>query len=214
MPKCSEELTNSRRDEIINACAALYESMSFKEITLKEIGKITSFTRTSIYNYFQTKEEIFLALMQREYEEWVTDISAIMNGNEVMDAEAFSDALAWTLENRKRLLKLISMNIYDIEADSSLESLISFKKAYGRSILAVSDCLRKFFPKMSGEEINNFIYAFFPFMFGIYPYTEATEKQKEAMDEAGVNYVCLTVHDISFQMISRLLKGSAAAEQE
>ena len=209
MPKCSEELTNSRRDEIINACAALYESMSFKEITLKEIGKITSFTRTSIYNYFQTKEEIFLALMQREYEEWVTDISAIMNGNEVMDAEAFSDALAWTLENRKRLLKLISMNLYDIEADSSLESLISFKKAYGSSILAVSDCLRKFFPKMAETEIQNFIYAFFPFMFGIYPYTEATEKQKKAMDEAGVNYVCLTVHDICFQMISRLLKGYA-----
>lgn len=209
MPRCSEELTNSRRDEIINACAALYESMSFKEITLKEIGKITSFTRTSIYNYFQTKEEIFLALMQREYEEWVTDISAIMNGNEIMDVEAFSDALARTLENRKRLLKLISMNLYDIEADSSLESLISFKRAYGSSILAVSNCLRKFFPKMTEAEIQNFIYAFFPFMFGIYPYTEATEKQKKAMDEAGVNYVCLTVHDICFQMISGLLNGSA-----
>lgn len=60
MPKSSEELTRARRDEIVNACASLYESMSFKEITLKEIGKRTSFTRTSIYNYFQTKEEIFL----------------------------------------------------------------------------------------------------------------------------------------------------------
>ena len=68
MPKGSEELTNARKDEIINACAALYETMSFREITLKEIGRQTSFTRTSIYNYFQTKEEIFLALMQREYE--------------------------------------------------------------------------------------------------------------------------------------------------
>ena len=56
MPKGSEELTNARKDEIINACAALYETMSFREITLKEIGRQTSFTRTSIYNYFQTKE--------------------------------------------------------------------------------------------------------------------------------------------------------------
>ena len=63
MPKGSPELTASRKEEIMNACETLYQTMSFKEITIKEIGAFTSFTRTSIYNYFQTKEEIFLALM-------------------------------------------------------------------------------------------------------------------------------------------------------
>ena len=62
MPKSSEEQAQARRDEIVNACAELYETMSFRDITLKEIGQRTSFTRTSIYNYFQTREEIFLAL--------------------------------------------------------------------------------------------------------------------------------------------------------
>ena len=58
MPKGSEELTNSRKEEIVNACAQLYETVPFKEITLREIGSKTSFTRTSTYNYFHTKEEI------------------------------------------------------------------------------------------------------------------------------------------------------------
>ena len=53
MSRSSEELAQARREEIINACARLYEKKSFKEITLKEIGEATSFTRTSIYNYFQ-----------------------------------------------------------------------------------------------------------------------------------------------------------------
>ena len=70
MPKGSPELTAARKEEIINACEDLYKTMSFKEITLKEIGNVTSFTRTSIYNYFQTKEEIFLALFEREYDRW------------------------------------------------------------------------------------------------------------------------------------------------
>ena len=55
MPKGSEELTKERENEIIDACKKLYRTKSFKEITIKEIGKTTSFTRTSIYNYFQTK---------------------------------------------------------------------------------------------------------------------------------------------------------------
>ena len=67
MPKGSEELTNARKEEIINACASLYETMGFKDITIRDIGAETSFTRTSIYNYFQTKEEIFLALLRRTW---------------------------------------------------------------------------------------------------------------------------------------------------
>ena len=63
MPRGSAELTNARREEIIAACEKLYQTMSFKEITLKDISVETSFSRPSIYNYFQTKEEIFLALM-------------------------------------------------------------------------------------------------------------------------------------------------------
>ena len=70
MPRGSEELTNARKEEIINACASLYETMSFRDITIRDIGEKTSFTRTSIYNYFQTKEEIFLALLKREHEMW------------------------------------------------------------------------------------------------------------------------------------------------
>ena len=58
MPRGSAERTHSRKEEIIQACACLYQTMSFREITLKEIGEKTTFTRTSIYNYFHTKEEI------------------------------------------------------------------------------------------------------------------------------------------------------------
>ena len=41
MPKGSPELVQARRDEIISACGKLYESMSFKDITIKEIANFT-----------------------------------------------------------------------------------------------------------------------------------------------------------------------------
>ena len=118
MPKGSEALTHARREEIIDACAALYETMSLREITIKLIGARTSFTRTSIYNYFETKEEIFLALLRREYEAWTTDLDALPAQP---DAAALADALARTLERRGTMLRLLSMNLYDIEANSRVE---------------------------------------------------------------------------------------------
>ena len=50
MPKGSEARTSARKEEIVSACASLYETMSFRDITLRDIGEKTSFTRTSIYN--------------------------------------------------------------------------------------------------------------------------------------------------------------------
>ena len=44
----SEELTKARREEIVSACAELYDVMPYKEITPGKISERTSFTRTSI----------------------------------------------------------------------------------------------------------------------------------------------------------------------
>lgn len=205
MPKGSEELTAARKEEIITACAELYQTMSFKEITIKEIGNATTFARTSIYNYFQTKEEIFLALLQREYELWVNRLRQLRAEHEKMTGEEFADALARSLEERKNLLKIMSMNHYDMEENSRLERLTEFKVAYGKSLAEVRNCLDQFFPEMTVQDKQDFIYSFFPFMFGIYPYTVVTEKQREAMTKAKVNYVYMTIYEITYAEVKKLL---------
>ncbi len=207
MPKGSPELTSVRKEEIINACEKLYQTMSFKEITIKEIGNITSFTRTSIYNYFQTKEEIFLALLKREYELWIASLKQAMEQHEKMSKDEFADMLACSLEERPQLLKILSMNHYDMETGSRTEHLTAFKVVYGESIRTVMLGLNKYFPNMSVLEKQNFIYTFFPFMFGIYPYTFVTEKQRTAMEEANVNYVFMTIYEIIYNCVRKLLNG-------
>lgn len=205
MPKGSPELTQARKDEIISACEQLYQTMSFKEITLKDIGEVTSFTRTSIYNYFHTKEEIFLALLKNEYELWIEELQTIMNENETLDKKSFAEKIAVSLENRRQLLKIMSMNMYDMEANSRMENLIDFKKSYGKSLQTFANLVSKFFPDMSTEERQNFIYQFFPFIYGIYPYTVVTDKQREAMKEAGIGYVYMSIYEITLNCLLKLL---------
>ena len=53
--------------------------------------------------------------------------------------------------------------------------------------------------------MNAIMYVFFPFMFGIYPYAEVTEKQKKAMEEAEVEYKYQTIYEITYNCLSRLL---------
>ena len=205
MRKVTPEQIAQKREEIINACERLYQTMSFREITLKEIGKITSFSRPTIYNYFETKEEIFLALFKREYDRWNENLTVIFEENEQLTKVQLAEKIAQSLAERQQLLKLLSMNNYDMEANSRQELLTSFKESYGNSLRRMSMLLTKFCPDMSVTDIQNFSYIFFPFMFGIYPYTTVTEKQKAAMEEAGVNYVYQTVYELTCSCLTRLL---------
>lgn len=205
MPKGSEELTQARTEEILNACAALYETKSFKEITLKEIGQKTTFTRTSIYNYFHSKEEIFLALLQREYLAWNADLRALLAQEGPLTAGAFAGTVAHTLEKRALMLKLLSMNLYDMEDNTRMERLVAFKQVYASSMQVLRACLGKFFPAMTEAEQEKIFYALYPFLFGVYPYTSVTPRQQQAMAQAGVAYPRLSVYEITRNFLEKLL---------
>ena len=201
----AKEIVDIRKEEIINACEKLYRNNNFKDITIKSIGEETTFSRTSIYNYFQTKEEIFLALLKREYERWMDDLNEMYEKNSDMTKEIFADKLAQTIAKRKNLLKLLSMNMYDMEENSRMEELIEFKKAYGEAIKMVKKCVDKFFKEISNDKRDEFVFLFFPLMYGIYPYAEVTEKQQQAMEIADVPFKYLSIYEITCKGILKLL---------
>lgn len=53
--------------------------------------------------------------------------------------------------------------------------------------------------------MQEFLYAFFPLLFGLYPYTSQTEKQLEAMRLANVEAASCSVYELSRALVTRLL---------
>ena len=205
MPKFSQEIMNSRKEELVDACEKLYQTKTFNEITLKEIGDTAEFTRTAIYSYFQTKEEIFLALLQREYGKWIKELEDIEQTKEKLSASKLAKMFALSLQNRVQLLKLLSMNLYAIEENSRDENLLEFKKVYKAAIDAVDRCFKMFNPKATPAESYAFSYQFFPFMYGVYPYVFPSEKQIRAMKTAGMKLKKRTVYQLAYPAILKML---------
>ena len=200
MPIKSQARMEARRKEIIVACAKLYETMSFREITIKEIAHFTSFTRPSIYNYFQTKEEILLAFLGQEYQSWADELEKMQPIGSGSARDEFAEGLARSLSTRQTMLKLLSLNLNDMETNSRMERLVEFKLAYGRSLKAIEDGLTRFFPEMGQEARTAFIYAFCPFLYGVHPYTAVSDMQREAMERAEIPY--------QFYSISKLVQSA------
>ena len=83
---------------------------------------------------------------------------------------------------------------------------MAFKKAYANALQAVTRCLEQAFPSMTVSDIQEFLYAFFPFLFGVYPYTSHTDKQRKAMELAHVDYTQHSVCEIVKPFVQKMLR--------
>ena len=200
----NKETIDKRREEIMDACEKLYETMGFQSINIKVISTETSFSRPSIYNYFQTKEEIFLGLLTREYMKWNEALKSIIRRNADMDKDTLARAIAKSMEERKTLLKISAMNLYEIEENSREELLVDYKRTFKNSIELFDECLKKHL-KVSNQKSEQIRYAFFPYMYGIYPYSFPTDKQISAMDEVKLSHMDTTIYEMTYQFLKLIL---------
>ena len=205
MPKGSPERTERRKCEILDACEKVYKSQGFYGVNIKEISSEVSLTRPAIYNYFETKEEILLGLLAREYEIWCGQLEKIIPTACGYTAETLSEKIAHTLENKEILLRILNMNLFEIELNSRVERLAEFKKLYLRCITALSDILRAYKPDVTGMECEDFCNSFCALLFGVYPFAFHTEKQKEAMKLAGVKFREPTIYQMVYKSLLKLI---------
>lgn len=184
-------LTPDQAEEsVYNALKAGYRLIDTANAYVNEKGVGRGIKKSGV-----PREEIFLALLQREYEKWIDELNEMCDKNENLTKDLFASNLAHTIEKRPILLKLLSMNLYDMEENSRVEALVEFKKTYGIALKTVKRCLDKFSTTMNEEEKKEFLFSFFPLMYGIYPYAFVTDRQKEAMKKAKVPFEYLTIYE-------------------
>ncbi len=138
MPKVTEEHKENRRQEIIDACEKIYKERGFTAVNIKEISTATSFTRPAIYSYFETKDEILLALLNREYEKWISALVDIEQQIKQDDRKNTASLIAHTLDGREILLRIQNMNLFEMEINCRVERLAEFKVLYRTVVEALT----------------------------------------------------------------------------
>ena len=190
MPRISQEESDARRNQVIDACATLFETRGYHDITMAQIAEGVSFGRANIYNYFQNRDEVFLALLRREHELWAVELGvleqAVAADPSSFDDAALAQALASSLEPRVPMLKLLATSIFEMEQYSRLERLVELKVAYKDVLAALGSLMRTAKPAWDDARIERFVFAFMPFLHGVYPYAFHSDKQLAAMSEVGM----------------------------
>ncbi len=195
----------NRQEEIINACDTLYNNGEYEDINLKAISEITSIGRSSIYNYYKTKEEILLDLLKREYLEWSDYLKSHFDNIDTIEKEEYCHLIADSLDQREKMMKLLSIHFTNIEKNCRLEKLVEFKKEVLTVFETLRESINKFFPDASSEKIMDFLFLFFSFISGVYPMAHPTALQVEAMKISSPNYTVPNFKDMCYKGLFLLI---------
>ena len=150
--------------------------MRYQEISLrlKDIVWETSMSRPSLYNNFETKDEIFLALLQQEYETLTAELEDLAGRESPLSVEELAEGVARALDRRQLLLRLLSKDLLEMEDRSRPERLTEFKRAYGAWIRALERCLQKALPELDSKRRGGLLCAFLPLRLRSVPHTAVT----------------------------------------
>ena len=181
----SDEQIEQRINEIVNATARLYEEHRYEDITFAMIAKEADFTRSNLYRYFETKEDVFLELLKHDIANWRKDVLENFNAGDASLQGLVEDWINLVLIH-KRLVKLFTILFTLLEPNASLEALTAFKQKINEEIGIVAQFLSTVLPFPSVEVAAEFIFAQSSLAIGAYPMMGLTQKQKEAMQAIGL----------------------------
>ena len=82
-----EREQHMRRETILDAARKLFKDKGFEATTVDEIAALAELGKGTIYSYFKSKDEIYIAILETEFEvlkEWMNQ--AIANATSAVNA--------------------------------------------------------------------------------------------------------------------------------
>ncbi len=163
-----EEQKEIRRQQIVDAAAALYAEVGYDKVTFSKIGRKVNFTRLNLYNYYPCKEDIFLTLLLQDRWNTLEDAQNTFSGA-VTDRDAFCLAWAEMLLRHQRMMALFSIANTVILKDASSEMHKRFRLEISQISGELVKLVQEMFPAFSPEQASLFVTCESSYAMTLYP---------------------------------------------
>lgn len=104
-----EEDKLARRRAILNAAATCLGARSFPDVTMNEIAAGCGLGKGTLYLYFHTKEELFLAVLEIELADWLDAVATALPDKRRVDARTFAQLVVQSLSRRETFTNLLTL---------------------------------------------------------------------------------------------------------
>lgn len=199
----------ARRKEILEATYRLFLDLEYEAVSLNAIAREAGLSKSSIYLYFQTREDIFLDIFMDAFRDW---FAAVRRALDRLDAGAgpaqVSGAWVSTTWRHDRMRALAPLLATSIERHVSDDRLAECMRMKVEECGALQKTLVRFLPALKEDDVLDlmvYILSLFA-QFVAYERNEGLERVR-ARPEFGIarwNYEPMVTHAVTLLLEDRL----------
>jgi len=154
----TDEKKNERKEAIYQAAFTLFQKNGYDKVSFNGIATEAGFTKSNMYRYFSSKEEIFLNVFAELFEAWFEDCNKQLQALE-QNAQVKYFANTWvnSLLSHPEFLDLTPILFTALEKNSSFEQLLEFKKLAMILLYRISIEISRIYPDIQGEQAFQFL---------------------------------------------------------
>lgn len=115
-----------RREHILKTALALWQTRTFATFAMAEVAAQSGLAKGTLYLYFETKEELLLALLEAQLDAWFDSLDAGLAGGPYDVAQA-AELIGATTAGQPALARLLPIASSILEHNIPLDSARAYK---------------------------------------------------------------------------------------
>lgn len=154
----TEEKKTERKEAIYQAALKLFKDHGYDKVSLNSIAREAKFSKSNLYRYFSSREEIYLNIFSDLFVEWSEEcITQLQKTSAPSNAEQVARLWVSTTKKYPSLLDLAPLLFHSLEQNSSYEQLLSFKSKVLQVVTSLTRELIRLLPTLGHKEASKLI---------------------------------------------------------
>ncbi|TPH13971.1 TetR family transcriptional regulator [Litorilituus lipolyticus] len=154
----TDEKKTERKAAIYQAAYTLFSANGYDKVSFNGIAAEAGFTKSNMYRYFSSKEEIFLNVFAKLFEQWFEDYNhRLQQLNENEKVEIFAKTWVDSFLAHPKLMDLMPILFTSLESNSSYQQLQSFKRLSKGLLYQITLEISRIYPQIQGDKAFRFL---------------------------------------------------------
>jgi AcrR family transcriptional regulator len=209
----SESQKQERQQAILTTALELFEEKSYQEITLEMVAARLGIARATLYLYFKTREELFLAVLEQLHRQFQVALGVeletlLANSRENRPTiPQIADLISKTLVKHWSATRLAVLLPTVLEQNVDFETALAFKRGMLACTLPTLELLEEALPFLKGGRGTQFMLRIQTIITGLQPYTNPAPVIQQVTEQPDMAIFRLDFREECTQLLRALLYG-------
>ena len=203
-----------REEQILNAAKKLFLRGDYESAGLNAIAREAGVTKSNVYRYFSSREEIFLRIFSAASVDWALGLVETLKKVR-SKASADKVAEAWTKETMKHTLfhDLAPVTTISLEKNSSEEHLKDFFTQSLAVFSGVAAQLSRIYPNIALQELSQLTVHLYMLATSLWTASRPGKTERKVLKDPAFAMLSIDFESSLKTGIANLIKGIRAQEK-